>query len=138
MKNDDATTYHIEKDAILLDLYKVESDPIVGGMGQVFRIRHTGWNTDLAMKQPKKELFRNEAQKQVFIHECDTWSWAVSALEMFVGARPYLEIFRTLHPTWTDEDFNNILIPDLQRRGYGWLRPEGVRVELDKLTNLKY
>ncbi|MDR1162128.1 MAG: serine/threonine protein kinase, partial [Tannerellaceae bacterium] len=96
MKNDDATTHHqaltqatygatvgdnavpaadtpIEKGNTLLDLYKVESDPIVGGMGRVFRIRHTGWNTDLAMKQPKRELFQNEAQKQAFIHECDAW-----------------------------------------------------------------
>ncbi|MDR0750484.1 MAG: hypothetical protein LBF62_13075 [Tannerellaceae bacterium] len=63
----------IEKGATLLHLYKVESDPIVGGMGRVFRVRHTGWNTDLAMKQPKKELFRNEAEKQAFIHECDAW-----------------------------------------------------------------
>jgi len=49
------------------------------------------------------------------------------------GARPYLEIFLTLHPNYTEEDFNNILIPDLQNRGYGWLRPEGVRIKLDEL-----
>ena len=49
------------------------------------------------------------------------------------GARPYLEIFLTLHPDWSDADFNNILIPDLQNRGYGWLRPEGVRIKLDEL-----
>jgi WD40 repeat protein len=53
------------------------------------------------------------------------------------GARPYLEIFLTLHPNWTNEDFNNILIPDLQNRGYGWIRPEGVRVELEKMDNQK-
>jgi WD40 repeat protein len=53
------------------------------------------------------------------------------------GARPYLDIFLTLHPNWTDEDFNNIFIPDLQNRGYGWLRPEGVRVELEKMNNQK-
>ena len=50
------------------------------------------------------------------------------------GARPYLDIFLTIHPNWTDEDFNNILIPDLQNRGYGWLRPEGVRAELEKMN----
>jgi WD40 repeat protein len=49
------------------------------------------------------------------------------------GARPYLDIFLTLHPNWTEDDFNNILIPDLQNRGYGWLRPEGVRIKLDEL-----
>ena len=46
------------------------------------------------------------------------------------GARPYLEIFLTYHPDWTEGDFNNILIPELQNRGYGWLRPEGVRAKL--------
>ena len=45
------------------------------------------------------------------------------------GARPYLENFLALHPGWTDDDFYNILIPDLQKRGYGWLRPEGVRAK---------
>jgi hypothetical protein len=32
-----------------------------------------------------------------------------------------------------NEDFNNILIPDLQNRGYGWLRLEGVQQELEKI-----
>ena len=50
------------------------------------------------------------------------------------GARPYLNIFLTFHPQWTDADFNNILIPDLQNRGYGWLRPEGVRAKLEEMT----
>ena len=50
------------------------------------------------------------------------------------GARPYLDIFLTLHPKWTDEDFNNFLIPDLQNRGYGWLRPEGVMAKLKEIT----
>jgi hypothetical protein len=76
------------------------------------------------------------------------------------GARPYLEIFLTLHtpyaaslpkarkpseeeirlaltrrgkPTWTEEDFQK-LIQQLQYAGYGWLRPEGVRSELGKMN----
>jgi WD40 repeat protein len=49
------------------------------------------------------------------------------------GARPYLEIFLALHPNWTKNDFNNILIPDLQNRGYGWLRPEGPRKKLEEM-----
>jgi WD40 repeat protein len=49
------------------------------------------------------------------------------------GARPYLEIFKTLHPNWTEDDFNNILIPDLRNRGYGWLAPEGVRKKLEEM-----
>ncbi|MDR3298770.1 MAG: serine/threonine protein kinase, partial [Candidatus Accumulibacter sp.] len=63
----------IEKGALLLDTYRVESDAIQGGMGKVWRVRHTGWNADLAMKQPKAELFRNERQKSDFIHECEAW-----------------------------------------------------------------
>jgi hypothetical protein len=35
--------------------------------------------------------------------------------------------FLTLHPHWTDRDFDNILIPDLQNRGYGHLHPQGVK-----------
>ena len=54
------------------------------------------------------------------------------------GARPYLEIFLSLHPSWSEDNFNNILILDLQNRGYGWLRPEGVKAELEKMTqNIK-
>lgn len=62
------------------------------------------------------------------------------------GARPYLEIFLTLHcphgedgisrvgkPQWNDEDFKKLL-KDLQCRGYGWLRPEGVRRKLEEMT----
>ena len=45
------------------------------------------------------------------------------------GARPYLEIFLTIHPDWTDEDFGGF-ISELQNRGYGWLRPEGVRAKI--------
>jgi WD40 repeat protein len=62
------------------------------------------------------------------------------------GARPYLEIFLTVHcayapdglsrvgrPAWNDEDFKSLLA-DLQYRGYGWLRSEGVRRELEEMT----
>jgi WD40 repeat protein len=62
------------------------------------------------------------------------------------GARPYLENFLTLHcalgeegltrvgmPNWTDVDFQK-LHTHLQYCGYGWLRPEGVRRQLEKMT----
>ena len=76
------------------------------------------------------------------------------------GARPYLENFLTLHtpygsqlpenrtpteeeitlaftrrgkPAWTEDDFKTLLYT-LGCAGYGWLRPEGVRHELEKLT----
>lgn len=68
-----ATGRTIEKGAELLNIYRVESDAVQGGMGKVWRVRHTGWDVDLAMKQPKAELFRNEQQKEDFIHECEAW-----------------------------------------------------------------
>jgi WD40 repeat protein/serine/threonine protein kinase len=76
------------------------------------------------------------------------------------GARPYLETFLTLRtplagelpkdrqpsaeevtlaltrrgkPSWSEEDFNGLL-HTLACAGYGWLRPEGVRRELEKLA----
>jgi WD40 repeat protein len=63
------------------------------------------------------------------------------------GARPYLETFLTLHmrvgldgisrvgkSVWNDDDFENLLA-ELGYRGYGWLRPEGVRRQLEKMTS---
>jgi len=61
-------------------------------------------------------------------------------------ALPYLNTFLTLQsprgddgfkrvgqPVWTDGDFQKLLI-DLQNLGFGWLRPEGVRRQLEKMT----
>ncbi len=63
----------IEKGASLLDTYRIESDAIEGGMGAVWRVHHTGWNVDLAMKRPKAGMFQTEKQKENFIRECDAW-----------------------------------------------------------------
>jgi hypothetical protein len=75
------------------------------------------------------------------------------------AARPYLARFLTLHtpyagelprdrtteaditraltrtgkPTWTSDDFQQLL-DTLGCAGYGWLKPEGVRRELEKMT----
>jgi hypothetical protein len=62
------------------------------------------------------------------------------------GARPHLENLLTLHcavgedrstrvgkPAWTEENFQKLLM-NLQYCGYGWLRPEGVRRQLEKMT----
>ena len=63
----------LKKGDTIQNIYRVESDPKFGGMGRVFRVHHTGWNVDLAMKQPRQELFQTEQQKEAFIHECDVW-----------------------------------------------------------------
>ena len=76
------------------------------------------------------------------------------------GARAHLENFLTLHtpyvttlpierwpsqeevtlaltrrgrPTWTDDDFKQLLYT-LGCAGFGWLRPEGVKRELEKMA----
>ena len=62
------------------------------------------------------------------------------------GARPHFEIFLTLQcpvgddgltrvgrPSWTEGDFQRLLT-DLQYRGFGWLRPDGMRRQLEKMT----
>ena len=76
------------------------------------------------------------------------------------GARPYLEYFLCQHtpyaaelpveatpsdeqiqlaltrrgkPDWTDQDFQQ-LITQLQYAGFGWIRPEGVKRELEKMA----
>jgi len=61
------------------------------------------------------------------------------------GARPFLTVFLTIHtpyaggmirrdkPAWTEDDFRRLL-DRLGCAGYGWLRPEGVRRELEKMA----
>jgi hypothetical protein len=83
-----------------------------------------------------------------------------STAEWDEGARPYLVTFLTAHtpyarvlslvgtpskkqvklaltrqgyPSWTEEDFQRLLFT-LGCVGYGWLQPEGVRRELEKMT----
>jgi len=61
------------------------------------------------------------------------------------SARPFLQTFLTLHPparswfrsrkppTWTAPDFQELL-RQLQWAGYGWLRPDGVQAELERMA----
>ena len=58
---------------MVLDTYRVESEAVMGGMGAVWRVYHTGWNVDLAMKRPRPEAFRTEEQKKAFTNECGYW-----------------------------------------------------------------
>ena len=53
---------------LLLNTYRIDSAAIKGGMGSIWKIHHTGWDVDLAMKQPLAKLFANEMMKKNFIH----------------------------------------------------------------------
>ncbi len=57
----------------LAGLYRVESKPIKGGMGMVYRVHHKDWNVDLAMKRPYERLFTSEKARRQFIEECNAW-----------------------------------------------------------------
>ena len=81
----------------------------------------------------KKIAFATKKNYGFYVYDLDYELHFPGWQEWDEEVRPYLNIFLSLHPKWTDDDFNNILIPDLQIRGYGWLQPEGVRKELEKM-----
>ena len=58
---------------LILDTYEVREIYTTGGMGNVYRVYHHGWNVDLAVKNPKKESFNNSTNVNNFIRECETW-----------------------------------------------------------------
>src|SRR5262249_2033446 len=57
----------------ILDLYEVREVFTSGGMGLVYRVRHRGWNVDLAVKCPRPQFFLNEQDKENFEREAETW-----------------------------------------------------------------
>ncbi|WP_433336673.1 protein kinase domain-containing protein [Spirillospora sp. CA-294931] len=44
-----------------------------GGMGLVYRVRHLAWETDLALKRPRPEMFASPADRDRFAAEAETW-----------------------------------------------------------------
>jgi WD40 repeat protein/serine/threonine protein kinase len=57
---------------VILDRYEVKQIH-EGGMGLVYRVRHRGWNLDLAVKSPRPNAFRHERDKLNFEREAETW-----------------------------------------------------------------
>jgi WD40 repeat protein/serine/threonine protein kinase len=55
------------------DRYAVTRVHEQGGMGVVYRVRHLGWNIDLAVKCPRPALFDSSASRQRFVDEAQTW-----------------------------------------------------------------
>jgi len=58
---------------VLLDLYEVEGLLGEGGMGRVYKVRHRGWNLDLAAKVPRPEALDAEGGADLFEREAETW-----------------------------------------------------------------
>ena len=74
-ERDSITNEEIVRGTRILDTYEVISDAVRGGMGSVWKVRHSGWNTDLAMKRPQPRFFSegSEKRKENFVHECEAW-----------------------------------------------------------------
>jgi len=63
-----------EEGQTILDIYEVKQVHRTGGMGLIYRVHHKNWNMDLAVKSPRADYFKAEAQKENFIRECETWT----------------------------------------------------------------
>ena len=70
---DDGTVYDADTSSLEDSVYQIVSDPIIGGMGSVWKVHHKDWDVDLAMKRPKAEYFKSDKQKEDFIGECEAW-----------------------------------------------------------------
>jgi serine/threonine protein kinase len=58
---------------VILDLYKVTDILGEGGFGTVYKVRHQGWNIDLAVKSPKPEIVAAAGGVENFEREAETW-----------------------------------------------------------------
>jgi len=107
---------------------------------------HTGWVFSVAISPDGWFALSGSADNTVRLWGFD-WEYEFpEPADWDKRARPYLEVFLTLHcpygkdgisrvgkSSWNNDDFRKLL-EDLIYRGYGWLRPEGVRRELEKMT----
>ncbi|GMV99130.1 MAG: hypothetical protein AMXMBFR84_02690 [Candidatus Hydrogenedentota bacterium] len=58
---------------VILNLYEVKSVLGRGGMGTVYRVRHRGWDTELAVKSPHPDVIGHSRGAELFERECSTW-----------------------------------------------------------------
>ena len=107
---------------------------------------HTAWVNAVAVFPDGRRVVSGGDDGSVRVWELD-WEYEFpDPVDWDDGARAFLEIFLTLHtpyvsdglsreghPSWSDEEFEQLLT-DLGWRGYGWLRPEGVRTELEEMA----
>jgi WD40 repeat protein/serine/threonine protein kinase len=102
---------------------------------------HAGAVRSISLTPDARWLLSGGADETFGLWELD-WDYTVPPpADWDEGVQPYLEIFlRQRHlrspggpPYWDMADFA-LLLAELQRRGYGWLRPDGVRRVLEDMT----
>src|ERR687886_561652 len=71
MQTGASTTWNVGD--TILDLYKVTDILGEGGFGTVYKVRHQGWNIDLAVKSPKPEIVAAAGGVENFEREAETW-----------------------------------------------------------------
>lgn len=120
------------------------------GTGECLRVleRHTGWVNSVAVTPDGRRALSGSADGTTRLRELD-WDYEFpEPADWDEAARPQLEAFLRLHTdrrgpggeparpgqsSWSEGDFA-VLVGQLEDTGFGWLRPAGVRAELERMT----
>ncbi len=57
----------------IINTYEVKQVFDTGGMALVYRVRHLGWDIDLAVKSPRREVIEMEGSAENITQEAETW-----------------------------------------------------------------
>ena len=124
---------------------------------------HTGWVSSVCLSFDSRWALSGSGDETLMLWKLDWELESVEPPDRDEGARPYLETFLTLHtpyggklpedrkpaeeeirlaltrkgkPSWREEDFQKLL-QTLSYAGYGWINPDGIRREMEKITREK-